>query len=34
MLFPGERHGWRKKMKFTLSDSDNFKNRYLKPTLK
>lgn len=30
MLFPGERHGWIKKMKFTLEDFKDFKNRYLK----
>ena len=30
MLFPGERHGWRKKMKFTLWDLNDFKERYLK----
>lgn len=30
MLFPGERHGWRKKIKFTLEDLNDFKNRYLK----
>ena len=30
MLFPGERHGWMRKMKFTLKDLRDFKERYLK----
>ena len=30
MLFPRERHGWMKKMKFTLNDLNDFKKRYLR----
>ena len=30
MLFPGERHGWLRKMQFTLDDMEDFKERYLK----